>query len=158
MFKEEFETYYIKNFNYFINYINKIIKNKQTSEDICQETFTRLFNKIDDLRPDTLRNYFLTISKNLVFTYIKHNKTTKRCSKLYQLSYPENPMEILELKEAKKIYRETSLNIPLINREVLFLKKNNFKYREMAEILGISIKTVEKRVQTIYQIFDKIEN
>ncbi|MFA6667401.1 MAG: sigma-70 family RNA polymerase sigma factor [Bacilli bacterium] len=58
--------------------IYSILKNKEASEDILQETFIKLLENIDKINSqDSILGYLMVISKNLSLDYLKKNKSLK---------------------------------------------------------------------------------
>lgn len=54
-------------------YIYYKVGNKAEAEDLTQDVFLRLMDYQQILRADTIRNFIFTISRNLVYDYLRHH-------------------------------------------------------------------------------------
>ena len=69
-------------------YICYRINNKEEAEDIAQDVFLRLMDYKQMLRPDTVKFFIYTISRNLVNDYLRrHYKKQEITSYIYAVSY-----------------------------------------------------------------------
>ena len=126
------------------------IKDVHSAEDIVQDIFTDIFSKRDSLEISASIDKYLYGA--LFFKCLNYNKKRNINHSFDELSIdpkdiasiPSDKMEELELEA--KIYTAIA-NLPEKCREVFELSRfKNKKNREIADMLNISIKTVETHV------------
>lgn len=146
-FEQVFKTHYKNLFTYAVT----ILKNETAAEEIVQNVFFKLWDKQQPLPPGTqVKPYLYRAVHNESLNYIKHEKVKSR----YQL-YAVNREQEQEQPASKKIMtaeleqkiREALNELPEQCRTIFQLSRfNELKYREIAEELGISVKTVENQM------------
>lgn len=138
--------------------------NKDEASDIVQSVFLAFWERKEKLKQDTnLNNYLITLTKNQCLNYLKHLKVQQA----YLESQPSNENELLlnyyaleKLNEDKLVFNELSKSIekaidslPRQCREIFMMSRfENMKYHEIADKLGISVKTVEKKMSISLEI------
>ncbi|UZO79233.1 sigma-70 family RNA polymerase sigma factor [Aquimarina sp. ERC-38] len=126
--------------------------------DKVQEAFIKLWNLCKEVTPDKAKSFLFTVAKNLSLNDIKHDNVRFRYQTDYSAYHKDvdknNPERILEEKEYFKKY-EIALNKLSEAQRIAFLmnRAEGKKHQEIADILGISKKAVEKR---IYGAVDKL--
>jgi RNA polymerase sigma-70 factor (ECF subfamily) len=132
------------------NYASNLCGNDDLAEDIVQHTMIKIWKKGLDLNINTsLKGY---LYKSIFNHFIDlQRKTKKETSKLERLKH-EALLDFVELsiEEIESIYKQIDIEIeklPKQCREVFLLgKKEGLKYREIADKLNISVKTVERHM------------
>jgi len=128
----------------------KYIKDADDCEEIVQGFFLKLWDKRNTLEINTsVKNYLFSSIRNRCLNHIKHEKIKQE----YQseiLRTPETRIDstnfIMEVDLVDKIDRSIAA-LPTRRREIFILsREHGLKYREIAEKLGISIKTVETQM------------
>tara|TARA_R110002051_G_scaffold322113_2_gene411731 strand:- start:4603 stop:5208 length:606 start_codon:yes stop_codon:yes gene_type:complete len=145
-YRHLYELYYAD----LCNYLHTICGNLDLSKEIAQEAFIKIWKKRDSLLVAfSLKKYIFKIAYNL---FIDSQRKKKRNYLLIdQLKY-ESANEMTDIS-----YDNLEVLLDLVNSEVdqlpsqckrVFLlgKKEGLKYREIAEELNISIKTVERHM------------
>ncbi len=134
------------------------VVSKDEASDIVQSVFLTFWERREKLKEDTnLNNYLITLTKNQCLNYLKHIKAKQNY--LQNLTYNTNELllnyySLEQLNEDKLIFNELSTTIekaidslPGQCREIFILSRfDNMKYQEIADKLGISVKTVEKKM------------
>lgn len=122
--------------------------------DIVQEAFLKLWNNCHKVLPEKARSFLFTVANNHMLNELSRKKTAIKYS---QEKIKENPGEtsvfqqeendyLIQLKNALEQLTEDQRVTLLLNRI------EGKKHKEIAEILGISRKTVEKRIYTALEI------
>ena len=142
-FEKVFHSYYAE----LCGFAQKYVENKDVAEELVQSMFCSLWEKLDTLDVRTnLKSYLYSGVRNAAFNYFKHQKVVdKHAQHMASFSTIETPVsDRLEVKELKlKIAAAMDL-LPDKCRQVFELSRGeHMKYREIADELGISIKTVE---------------
>jgi RNA polymerase sigma-70 factor (ECF subfamily) len=118
------------------------------AEDFVQEAFVKLWKNCSKVLISKAKSFLFTVANNLFLNDIAHKKVVLR----HQQSAPsqhtnESPEFLLEEKEFMAKLQKAIADLPVKEREVFLLNRiDKKKYKEIAELLGISIKTVEKRM------------
>lgn len=122
--------------------------NASLSEDLVQEAFLRLWQACKKVTPQKAKSFLYKVGSNLFLDQVKHQKVVRR----YQLnplpkSTPQTPEEVLE-EEEFRLQLEAAIAALSEKQRVVFLLNRIEKrtYREIAELLEISVKAVEKRM------------
>jgi RNA polymerase sigma-70 factor, ECF subfamily len=165
-FRELLERYSKK----ILNYINRIIYDRDRAEDLLQDTFIRVYRNID--RFDTGRRFstwLYTIATNLAKnelrnvsrspvlffqTLLFHNK--------YKLIFEAadmnaKPDDLLYKSQLKQLVAQAVRELPEQHRLIFTLREIEGKsYREIAEITGTNIGTVKSRLNRSRKCFARI--
>lgn len=119
-------------------------------KDQVQEAFLKLWDNCGNVSIDKAKSFLFTVANNLTLNQIKHDKVKLK----YQLSEKkdrtnESPEFILEEKEYLLKYQNALSNLTEAQRVAFLLNRVEGKrHKEIAELLGISRKAVEKRIYT----------
>lgn len=139
------------------NYLYYKFGNLELAEDIVQESFIKLWINCTKVTFQKSRSYLFTIATNMFIDMKRHEKVVLN----FRISQPksinhESPEYLLEEKEFMTKLQDTMASLPSKQREVFLLNRIDKKtYKEIAEILNISIKAVEKRMQKALIIIRK---
>ena len=110
----------------------------------------------------SVKSYFYRSVKNLSLNFIEHNKIKNRYAQtvLTQSKQSTSPDDqFIEIDLVRKI-EESIQSLPQKRREIFRLsREEGLKYREIAEKLNISIKTVEAQMGlAIKTLRDKLKH
>lgn len=141
-----------------INLAFRFIGNREFAEDVAQEVFIKIYEQKSRLVPRAKFStwlYRVTVNKALDFQRKKKNRllsldesTNSGQSFGDTLIDPsQRPSAALESAELKSFIRKEIQRLPEKLRNVILLHQfEDLSYREIAEILGITEKAVEKRI------------
>ena len=124
-------------------------------EDKVHEAFIKLWRNCRKVSPDKARSYLFTVINNLTLNDIKHRKVVLRFQKTIKTDRTaESPQFVLEEKEYLEKFQTALANLPEKQRVAFMMNRVEGKrHKEIAEILNISRKAVEKR---IYSALEKL--
>ncbi|WP_321997544.1 RNA polymerase sigma-70 factor [Draconibacterium orientale] len=156
-FEKLFKLYY----GYLCNFATKIIADDVAAEEIVQDFFVKFWERRTDLSVESsLKNYLFRSVKNLCLNYIKHNNIKlQHAQKVIAESETSNfNNDYIEVDLAADIAKSIE-ELPEKRREIFRLsREEGLKYREIAEKLNISIKTVEAQMSlAIKSLRDKLK-
>lgn len=117
-------------------------------KDKVQEAFIKMWHRCADVLPSKARGFLYTTANNLMLNEFKHQKVDLKYAEATPKSTEyQNPEFLLEQKEYLKKYQKALSNLTEAQREAFMLNKVEGKrHAEIAEMLGISRKAVEKRL------------
>lgn len=119
-------------------------------EDNVQEAFVKLWKKCREVSPQKAKSFLFTVANNQVLNEVKHQKVVlKFQQQKKEQSNKEDPQFLLEETEYLKKYQTALSNLPDKQRTTFLMNRiEGKKHQEIADILGISRKAVEKRIYT----------
>jgi RNA polymerase sigma-70 factor, ECF subfamily len=131
-------------------YAFRFLNNLPESENIVQEVFLRLWQKRREIMiTSSLQNYLFRSVKNQCINYIDHEKIKSGYQDMV-INHETNRIEYSEffLEFGLKRRIETAIAaLPEKRQEIFRLaRENGLKYREIADRLKISVKTVETQM------------
>ena len=162
-FDELFERYKAKIFSF----VRRYVRDNETAEDIFQKTFIRLYTKAGYFKRESkFSTWLYTIAANLCRDELKKRKVRQHVSMDGNPLIGRNgknipaigekltanlngPRSDAERKEITFFVRNAVYELPEDLRTVITLHGlERLKYREVAEILGIPVGTVQSRMHT----------
>lgn len=149
--RSEFETLFNDHYSRLCSYAYNFLKEEEGSEEVVQEVFFKLWiNRTDIQIQSSMESYLYRSVRNASLNLIKHISIREKYKEHNQkeIEYAENidkdPMNASELE--LKIRASIDL-LPEQRRKIFLLSRyEQLKYKEIAEQLGISVKTVENQM------------
>jgi len=117
-------------------------------EDKVQEAFIKLWENCGKIAPDKAKSFLFSVANNLTLNAIKHEKVKLKYASISQpIQTNETPEFVLEEAQYLEKY-QLALSKLTEEKRVAFLlnRVDGKKHKEIAEILNISRKAVEKRI------------
>jgi RNA polymerase sigma-70 factor (family 1) len=146
----EFESLYKTHQPSLINYANFFLKSEQDAIDIVQELFISLWEKKESFqKPDHIKAYLLKSVRNRCINKLNRNIKSNESSELLDdLVFNEPTSQLnLEAKETETAIHKLIEKLPSKCKEIFILSRfEQLSYGEIANHLGISIKTVENQI------------
>ncbi len=146
-----FKVLFEKNYNKVLFYARKYTDNMETAEEAVSEVFLKLWKKRKRIEiKSSFQSYFFTSVRNKCLDILrKENKTQFESENLLELtpSLHSNTLEIIQSNELQNQIEEAIERLPKDRRKIFMMSRNEgLKYKEIADSLGISIKTVETQM------------
>ncbi len=122
--------------------------NLELAEDLTQEAFLRLWKNCNKVSYQKARSFLFTVANNLFLDDVKHQKVVQQFKLLPKMEKKEaTPEQLLEQKELQEKLEQALLQLPENHRLVFLLSRvEKMTYKEIAVLLDISVKAVEKRM------------
>lgn len=133
-------------------YFRKRVYNQNEVEDLVQDVFYRLTSRSDQAQLERPEAFIFQIAANLLRDKARREATkrafTKQLSDQNENAFEELSPERVLLGKEKVVALKNALNeLPERTRNVFLLHRfEEFKYREIAQQLGISMSSVEKHM------------
>ncbi|MDD2552358.1 MAG: RNA polymerase sigma-70 factor [Dysgonamonadaceae bacterium] len=147
-----FETIYNRYSGKLYNFIMTISKgDKYMSEEIVQSTFIRLWEVHEQIDPQQrILSFLSTIAKNLLFNKYKR-QTIEYIYQEYALKkqnqYDNTTENEIDLKWLEEFVNELIEQLPPSRKRIFILKKKeDLSTKQIAEIMKISVSTVETQI------------
>lgn len=143
-----FEQYY----PLFLSFTRRLLRNEAACEDIVQNVFLRLWVHKEHLDPGgSMKNYLLVSVRNEIYCYLRSSFNSKRADEYGICEIQDSKCDGYDEVFAKET-QERIVNIvaqmPEKRRQVFQLSRNrNLTNAQIAQDLGISVRTVEKHIQ-----------
>jgi len=155
---QDFKKLYRDHYANLCYFGQKYIRDREASEDIVHDVFVKLWEKRNTIDNDkSVKSYLFQAVNNRCLNYIRDDK---KFNKDYDqvLLFDGNAIESTQIEqeelESKILYTIESL--PDRCREVFKLSRiEELKYKEIAEKMGISVKTVEVQMSKALKILRK---
>lgn len=141
--EDEFNKLY-KNYKSLVYAISfSILKNKETSEDVVQIVFSKIWNmKKENFPKSNEASWLYSLTKNETLNLLRKEKSTVNIDELYYISDDKNLNDIID----KDTYNRILSRLDEKEQEIVSLKTlSELSFREIASILNMPIGTVQWR-------------
>lgn len=145
-FERIFKTY----FKSLHGYACTIVKDETTAEEMVQNVFYKLWEKKDNIAAMQSETAYLYRSVyNECLNYLKHDKVkmAHQAHTLRHSSEADNGADTTSLRELEQKIDTALKDLPEQCRTIFQMSRfEELKYREIADKLGLSVKTVENQM------------
>ncbi len=152
IFDQHSET--IRNFLYYK------CRDLQQAEDLTQDAFIKLWKNCEKVLFEKAKSFVMKVAQNAFYNEVEHKKVILKYNQGAGSikSFANSPEFIMEEKEFMVKLQRCISDLPDREREVFLLSRKDKKtYREIAEIIGITQKAVERRMSlALRELRDKI--
>ncbi len=137
------------------------VGSREDAQDIVSQSFLHLWEKREDILEDRILPYLFTTVKNACLDYrrkagVQHQvhehlqRQERSMMEIYTATIESRDPVALFTDEILSIYKETLLSLPPEEREVWLRNRiDGLSYKEIATIMGISYKRVDKNMQKV---------
>ena len=142
------------------NFLLYKFRDQDTAEDVVQEAFVILWNNCKKVSEALARSYLYKVAQNQMLKKVEKDKVHTRYMQLQVKPMDEmGPDFDLEYHELGKRLQTVIEELPEGQREVFLLNRIDGKtYVEIAEMLDVSVKAVEKRMHKALVALRKVYN
>ncbi len=148
----EFELLFKKNYNQLCNVAFRIVNDKDIAEDLVQDVFLKVWENKESINfASNPGGYFYKMVSNSCLNYISRKKVLKFSDSdkqnISNIATNDSTESNLDFKKFQKtIYSALNALPPKCKAIFILSRFEDMKYREIAEQLEISIKTVEAQM------------
>ena len=149
-------------------YAESFVGNQQDAEDLVQDVFVNIWMKRAELKLDeTICSYLYRAVHNISIQFLRQRKVRERYNTQINAKLTEAeliPAEWItlhadpaEANEIQRLYRQALEKLPAKTREIfLYSRESEKKYSEIAELTGLSIKSVEYHISKALEVFREV--
>jgi RNA polymerase sigma-70 factor (ECF subfamily) len=162
-----FEMLYNEHYESLCHYAQRFVYDLDTARTIVQDVFVNIWEKRTTLLGEkSLKAYLYRSVRNRCLDYLKHQVIEYEYEKarireiqgsvIPSSNVIDHPLDGLITKELEFNIKEAIKNLPDKRREIFELSRyKGLKYREIADALNISVKTVETQMSRAIQSLKK---
>lgn len=152
-----FKAVFLHHYESLCNFCWRYTRSRAISEDLVQEVFADLWDLKNSLDPNkSLKVYLYQAVKNKSYDYIAHQKVVKK----YQANQNYAPQKVVRQKKISqedtafiKAARQAIDALPQRAQQTYVLhREDGLTYPEIAEVMGITVKTVESQMSRALDI------
>ncbi|SIS84804.1 RNA polymerase sigma-70 factor, ECF subfamily [Zobellia uliginosa] len=145
--EQVFDAIFKANSKTVFNYIYYKFGNEEKAYDAVQEAFLKLWENCGKVAPDNAKSYVYTVANNLYLNVIKAEKVRLKYADKTLKSTNESPEFLMEEEEFRQKLDRALDRLPENQRSTFLLNRiDGKKYAEIAEMEGVSVKAIEKRM------------
>ncbi|CAZ96717.1 sigma-70 family RNA polymerase sigma factor [Zobellia galactanivorans] len=145
--EQVFDAIFKANSKTVFNYIYYKFGNEEKAYDAVQEAFLKLWENCGKVAPDKAKSYVYTVANNIYLNVIKAEKVRLKYADKTLKSTNESPEFLMEEEEFRQKLQRALDRLPENQRSTFLLNRiDGKKYAEIAEMEGVSVKAIEKRM------------
>lgn len=158
MKREDFKGFFDSYFDPVRSYVYYRCGDTDLATDVAQEVFVRVWEKQFNINDSRIKGLLFKMAREMFISKYRRKGLESRYIGSLQFDYEDYPADgELEYREMKERYEEALIKLPVLQREVFLMSRNEgLKYTEIAERLGISVKAVEKRMSAALTFLRKV--
>jgi RNA polymerase sigma-70 factor (ECF subfamily) len=147
-YKDLFTSFY----PYLFAFARTLVRAKETAEEVVSDVFIRIWERRKELdKVENLKVYLYVSTRNTAFNYLEKQKRNATNSiEDYHAEFTSvyfDPEQLLITADMLALIQKAIDDLPPKCKIIFKLvKEDGLKYRDVAEILNISVKTVENQL------------
>ncbi|MCG8574487.1 MAG: RNA polymerase sigma-70 factor [Flavobacteriales bacterium] len=147
----DFETLFKRHYAELCGFANKYLEDLEAAEEVVQAFFVKLWENKEKLQEiQSVRSYLFSSVKNACYNQLKHIKIREeyKAHNQREMDQEKNNVEDeFAASELEDKIRQSIDRLPEGRRKIFIMSRfEGLKYKEIAEKLNISIKTVENQM------------
>jgi RNA polymerase sigma-70 factor (ECF subfamily) len=149
--KQQFELLFKAHYSNLCAYANNFLKDLEASEEVVQEVLFKLWINRETIEiTASVQSYLYKAVRNSCLNVIKHvnirEKHKIHNERIIQMEEQSDEDQMIVSELEQKI-RQTIDQLPIERRKIFIMSRyDGLKYQEIANKLGISVKTVENQM------------
>ena len=144
--QQAYKELYTSLYAYLFGFARTIVPSRETAEEIVSDVFIRLWERRKELEKiENLKVYLYVATRNVAFNYLDKQKRTPTHSiddvKAEFISIYFDPEQLLITADMLALIQKAIDQLPPKCKMIFkLIKEDGLKYREVAEVLGLSVK------------------
>jgi len=147
----DFEKLFKSHYSQLCSYANLFLNDPDAAEDVVQEVFFKLWKNRGELTINTtIKSYLFRAVRNGCMNVIDHISVREAYKIVNEEDVQDSEKHLIDetvVSELEQRIKETIDLLPVERRKIFIMSRfDGLKYREIAEKLNISVKTVENQM------------
>ncbi|MCW3807508.1 RNA polymerase sigma-70 factor [Plebeiibacterium marinum] len=157
--EQAFELLYRKYFRRLCAFANKYLHDYEVTQEVVQDVFYTIWEKREHLDADkSILSFLFQSAKNKSIHILEHSKVKNKYKEVLKYAYSQGDyfdvQDSMLAKELEAKLGEIIESLPEKCRKIFLLsRQEGKKYKEIAEELDISVKTVETQMSRALKVF-----
>jgi len=152
-----FEMLFTKYYQDLCSFSNLIISNQQLAEEVVADVFVKIWQKKEKIDIKTsVKSYLYKSTKNTTISYIRKKRINEiSLDEIFNLQEENssNPELLIIQDETLEQIKDVLSILPKKSKLVFQMHRfNQLKYKDIAEIMNVSVKSVEKHMSKSMKI------
>lgn len=155
--KEKFKRIFDEHYSPLCNYVLTIVYDSSIAEEIVQNLFVQLWERKTLNKINHIEAYLLKCVKYKTIDYLRYQNTQQVLPlEAWHGAYSNDQTGIKE-EDIEPLLNYFTAKLPSKTRRVFLLsRQSKLSYREIAEDMNISVKTVEAQISRALRIMRKL--
>lgn len=157
--QQAYRELYTSLYSYLFGFAKTIVQSRESAEEVVSDVFIKLWERRKELEKiENLKVYLYVATRNIAFNYLDKQKRNSTNSiddvEAEFTSIDFDPEQLLITADMLALIQKAIDQLPPKCKVIFKLaKEDGLKYREIAEVLSISVKTVENQLAiALYKI------
>ena len=147
MTAKDFKMIYEAHFDDLRRYLIFRSGDQDLSEDIAQNVFMKVWTKKIEIASGNIKSLLFKMATDEFISHIRKKKVEKEYTESIDLKLIRQPDNNDDLLEKKILFQKALNQLPEKQKTALLMNKmQGLTYKEIAEILNLSQKAIEKRI------------
>lgn len=147
----DFEQLFKSQYSRLCSYANLFLNDPDAAEDVVQDVFFKLWNNRGELTINTtIKSYLFRAVRNGCMNVIDHMSVRDAYKIVNEEDIRNSETSLIDeavVSELEQRIKETIDQLPVERRKIFIMSRfDGLKYREIADQLNISVKTVENQM------------
>jgi RNA polymerase sigma-70 factor, ECF subfamily len=147
----EFEKFFKEKYSGLCRYARKYTGDLESAEEVVQDVFVKIWEKRDQLNiHGSVLSYIISAVRNNALNYIRHSNIVsayEHGDHLHESVFSSSAEEEMTNMELEDAIIQAIARLPEQRKKIFQMSRSDgLKYYEIAEKMGISIKTVEAQM------------
>lgn len=144
---EEFERSFKSLYRPLCLYSLRITQSLDDAEDVVQQAFSDVWSKgLEGVVIDNVKAYMYRTVYNRSLSFVSQNQSYESVEFLHEVEDPDGEEHVYEAERNVRLWKIID-ELPPGRKDIFLLaKRDGLKYQEIAELLHLSVKTVENQM------------
>jgi len=158
-----FDTIFRDNYAHLVRMAESVVRERALAEEIAQDVMLELWRRRESIEVEqSFRAYLLRSTRNRALNHVRHQRIVQReatiAAAVAESARAQSAEDEMLGSELERAVHQAIASLPEKAREVFQLSRDRgLKYSEIAVVLDISVKTVEKRMgQALAELRDRL--